>query len=163
VTAFAAITVAALVVWNLPGSKLRTELMRAAEPYATATGLDQNWSVFAPNPYRESFELAADITYADGSRSRWAVPVGSDGIGQYWDFRWGKWAEWTAHQANPDLCPATTTYVANRQVEAGLDPVQVDLVSRRRPNARPGAEPSHGDWEETVICTGRFDSDEAAG
>jgi hypothetical protein len=40
--------------------------------------------------------------------------------------------------------------------------VRVDLVARRRPNAPPGAEPPEGEWQETVICTGRFDPDGAS-
>jgi hypothetical protein len=162
ISAFVAVTVSALVVWNLPDSKLKREGMRLARPYLTATGLDQNWSVFAPNPVRDSFFLSARVTYADGTRGAWTPPGGSAAIGTYWDFRWGKWAEWTLLQSNSDLCPGTATYIANREADAGREPVQVDLVARRRPNERPGAEPSHGAWQETVICTGRFEVNGAA-
>ncbi len=142
-----------MVVWNLPGSKLRAEGMRLAGPYVRAVGLDQNWSVFAPDPYRESFRLYARVTYADGTTGTWSVPEGGDVIGAYWDFRWGKWAEWVIAASHPDLCPGTTTYVANTEADAGRTPVQIDLVRRRRLNHRPGQELSHGSWEETDICT----------
>jgi hypothetical protein len=162
ISGFVAATVGAMVVWNLPDSKLKQEGMRFAQPYVTATGLDQNWSVFAPNPVRDSFYLSARIRYADGTRGTWAPPSGSSAVGTYWDFRWGKWAEWTLLQSNTDLCPGTATYIANREADAGREPVQVDLIARRRQNERPGAEPSHGAWQETVICTGRFEASGAA-
>jgi hypothetical protein len=160
VSVFVTLTVGAMVVWNLPGSKLRTEAMGFAEPYITATGLDQNWSVFAPNPTRDSFRLSAYITYSDGTRGTWAPPSGSAAIGTYWDFRWGKWAEWTLLQSHTDLCPGTATFIANREGEAGRHPVRIDLVSLRRANERPGVQPSHGIWQETVICTGHFGANE---
>jgi hypothetical protein len=153
ISAFVVVTVGAMVVWNLPGSKLRAEGMRLAAPYVRAVGLDQNWSVFAPNPYRETFELYARVSYADGTTRTWPVPEGSDAIGTYWDFRWGKWAEWVIAGSHPDLCRGTATYVANREADEGRDPVQIDLVRRRRANFRPGQEPSYGSWEEADVCT----------
>jgi hypothetical protein len=156
ISVFVAGTVAAMVVWNLPHSKLKTEAMRLTGPYTRATGLDQNWSVFAPNPYRDSFRLTARITYADGTTGRWEVPEGGAAIGAYWDFRWGKWAEWTLNAAHGDLCGGTARYVANLEADEGREPVRVDLVAHRRPNARPGDPPSRDGWTETVFCENRI-------
>ncbi len=107
--------------------------------------------MFAPDPYRDSFVLSARVTFADGKHARWSVPAGGDAIGSYWDFRWGKWAEWTI-AGNAGLCGGTATYVANRLAAAGRAPVEVELLVRRRPNARPGANPSHGAWKESLVC-----------
>jgi hypothetical protein len=161
ISVFVACTVAALVVWNMPGSKLRREAMRLAEPYVTAVGLDQNWSVFAPDPYRDSFRLVVRATYADGTRGTWEVPEGGAALGAYWDFRWGKWAEWTL-TGNVELCRGTALYAANVLAEEGREPVRLDVVARRRPNARPGVEPAHGAWTETTVCTADVAADEGA-
>jgi hypothetical protein len=151
ISLFVVATVAAMVVWNLPSSKLRTEGLRLTGPYVRAVGLDQNWSVFAPDPYRDSFVLSARITYADGTTGTWAVPEGGDAIGAYWDFRWGKWAEWTI-AGHADLCRGTAAYAASRPAGEGRSPVQVELVVRRRPNARPGQDPSQEPWKESMVC-----------
>ena len=150
---FLAATVAAMVVWNMPDSKLRREGMRLAEPYVTATGLDQAWDVFAPDPYRYSFRLLARITYADGSTGTWAPPRGGALIGKYWDYRWVKWSEWTLAGRHPSMCNGTATYIANLEADEGRTPVKIDLVSRTRDNQPPGAAEPHGDWREIVICT----------
>ena len=150
--AFVAVTVAALVVWNLPSSKLRTEALRLTGPYTRAVGLDQNWSVFAPDPYRDSFVLSARVTYADGTHTTWAVPEGGDAVGSYWDFRWGKWAEWTI-AGNPGLCSCTAAYAANLLASEARTPVEVELLVRRRPNARPGGSPTHGAWKTSPVCS----------
>ena len=140
ISVFVAATVGAMVIWNMPSSKLRTEGLRFAGPYVRAAGLDQNWSVFAPNPYRDSFVLSARVTFADGTQA-----TGSAGrrraFGAYWDFRWGKWAEWTI-AGNAGLCRGTAAYAANRLAAERRAPVKVELVVRRRPNARPGQKPS---------------------
>ena len=156
ISVFVAVTVGALVVWNMPGSKLKLEGLRVAGPYVRATGLDQNWAVFAPNPVRDSFYLTARVTYADGTHSRWEAPTGGALVGAYWDFRWGKWSEWTTQQSNPALCPATATWIANREADDGKQPVRVDVLARRRVNQRPGVEPPHAAWQETLDCRVRI-------
>ena len=152
ISTFLVVTVAALVVWNLPSSKLRTEALRLTGPYTRAVGLDQNWSVFAPDPYRDSFFLSARVTFADGSHTTWTVPEGGDPVGTYWDFRWGKWAEWTI-AGNPGLCSGTAAYVANLLASEARTPVEVELFVRRRPNARPGESPPHGAWKTSLVCS----------
>jgi hypothetical protein len=163
ISVFVLITVGSMVVWNLPASKLQREGLRLAGPYVRATGLDQNWAVFAPNPYRGSFELRARLTFADGTQTEWDPPAGGAAIGAYWDFRWGKWVEWTIDRRHRDLCPGTAAYAAAHGAPGDATPVQVDVIARRRPNPPPGADTGAGGWQETVVCATRITESEGGG
>ena len=59
-------------------------------PFVEATGLDQNWGVFAPNPRRQGIELEARIVFADGTRAVWTHPKGDPVIHAYRTVRWRK-------------------------------------------------------------------------
>ncbi len=151
ISVFVAFTVVAMVIWNMPESLLRREGMRIAEPYVTAVGLDQNWSVFAPEPYRESFLLAVRAADADGTRSTWPVPTSGPVLGAYWEFRWGKWSEW-AIAGKSDLCERTAVYAAGQLADEGRRPVRVKVFARRRKNFPAGHDPAHGPWQESLVC-----------
>jgi hypothetical protein len=155
-SAFVIVTVGSLVVWNLPGSKLREEGMRVARPYVYATGLDQNWGVFAPNPRSVTMEMYARVTYADDSHRIWHVPSGGPVLGAYWDFRWRKFVEWATQDANKDLWPLTADFVAREEIDAGRRPVRVELVRRWHDILAPGSNPARGPWREYRFFTARF-------
>ena len=68
---------ASLVAANIPQtSYLQQKLNSIVQPVRDSVGLDQTWSVFAPEPRRETFALDASITYNDGTSEVWAVPTG---------------------------------------------------------------------------------------
>ena len=151
ISIFVAITVGAIMIWNMPRSAIRREGMRFAEPYMTALGLDQNWSVFAPNPHQGKSSFFARVADADGNVHVWRVPEGDALIGAYWDFRWGKWTEWTI-AGRSDLCEGSAIYAAEQVADTGVDPVLVTIVARGRTNFGPGERPSHGPWEQSTVC-----------
>ena len=67
ISVFIVVTVVSVVVWNLPPSEIKNEALAFTGPYVRATGLNQNWGVFAPDPRRHTLELYARVRYADGS------------------------------------------------------------------------------------------------
>src|SRR5919204_146959 len=73
-----------------PGS-LKVRILRVGQPYLYATGLDQYWGLFAPEPRRVSIALHAQVKYADGTTQTWRTPVGGALFGEYWDYHWQKW------------------------------------------------------------------------
>ena len=83
--------------------------MKAAEPFLGATGLDQNWRVFAPDPRQTSLRLEARVRYANGSSAVWRPPTGDDLVGAYWDYRWAKWLENVTQDANREVLEARGT------------------------------------------------------
>ena len=76
ISVFIVVTVVSVVVWNLPPSEIKNEALAFTGPYVRATGLNQNWGVFAPDPRRHTLELYARVRYADGSEEVVALPRG---------------------------------------------------------------------------------------
>jgi len=85
ISVFLLVTLAAIAVPNLPDSKVKSKILTPVGPYLTATGLDQNWSVFAPDSRRAVLTLVARVRYADGSTAEWRIPEGGPLLGVYWD------------------------------------------------------------------------------
>jgi hypothetical protein len=118
--------------------------MSAAEPYLNATGLDQNWRVFAPNPRQTSLRVEARVRYADGSVATWRPPGGGALVGAYWDYRWRKWLENVVQDANREvLWRPAAAFVAREMRRPGHDPRTVTLIrrwQRLRPPGSPGPD-----------------------
>jgi hypothetical protein len=144
INAFLIVTLVAVVITNLPESELRHEALKAAKPYLNGLGLDQVWSVFAPDPRRVSIDLEARVKFKDGTTATWRPPQGGDVLGAYWDYRWRKWMENVIQDANRErLWHATAVYVARQEREGGRVPASVTLVRRwqqLKPPGRPGSD-----------------------
>jgi hypothetical protein len=139
-SAFVVVVLACIVVANLPESHVRREGLRAAGPLLRASGLDQDWRIFAPDPRRASIALEARITYADGSTVRWRPPAGGPLVGAYWDYRWRKWMEHVLFDARAaELWPDVAAFAARQVARPGRRPAHVTLWWTRRPLAAPGA------------------------
>ena len=141
ISALLVITLVSVVVTNHPQSHARRQVLRAAGPYLHATGLDQAWALFAPEPRRASIALEARIEYADGSTGTWRAPVGDDLIGGYWDYHWQKWQEWVLDDDYRPLWRPAAEFVAREEARPGRRPVRVTLVRRTQVNNPPGRGP----------------------
>ena len=146
ISVFLLVTVLALVFWNLPQSELKQQGLRPLAPYVRATGLDQNWGVFAPNPRQQNLELIARVQYADGTRRTWRLPSGNALFGAYWDYRWRKWMEWTTNDAYSHLRDPAAQYILRQERKAGRSPVQVELIRRTSDLTAPGFRPRQLPW-----------------
>jgi hypothetical protein len=148
ISAFLLATLAAIVLANLPESRLRAEGMRAAQPYLTATGLDQDWRVFAPDPRRASIELRARVTYADGQAAVWKPPSGDEVTGASWDYRWLKWVENAIADDRRDvLWRPAAQFVASEMRRPRTPATSVTLIRRWRDLPRPGAAKHDATWK----------------
>jgi hypothetical protein len=140
ISAFLLVTLAAVVVTNLPESRMRHEAMHVAGPYLDATGMDQDWRVFAPEPRRASIDLSARVAYADGHVATWRPPAGGDLLGAAWDYRWLKWVENAMQDARRDvLWKPAALFVADEMARPGTHATSVTLVRRWRDLPPPGA------------------------
>ena len=93
ISGFLLVTLTCLVALNLPQSRLRQTLDQVEAPYSQALGIDQSWSLFAPDPRTVIVEPGARVMFADGSTALWpGVPVGGPGLDEYRTSRWQKWA-----------------------------------------------------------------------
>ena len=152
---------AGVLVWNLPGSELRRVAIPVVQPYVELAGLDQNWSIFAPDPRRLTIELLARIDLADGTRLEWRPPSGGRVLSVYRTYRWRKWVEWARADDHMPLWAPAARYV-ERLIEAGgRDVVGVELVRRWHDSPAPGSgQPWPGTWNEFTYYV--LDADPAA-
>jgi hypothetical protein len=146
ISAFVVITLVVIVAANLPASELKTKLTRVAGPYTDATGLNQVWGVFAPDPRRQVLLVEARIEYADGSTEVWRPPRGPPFPNSYRDVRWRKWVE-----VVPLALPQTALWLARSHTHDGRVPTHVEIVQRRYKLLPPGNGPDRTPWETRVL------------
>lgn len=117
-----------IFTWNLPPSELARTTQPPFQGVMYATGLDQNWSVFAPDPPRAELEFQARILYDDGTERTWEVPTGGSLFGAYWDYRWLKWGEFVSAGVDARLWLPAAQWIARQETDAGRHPMTVTLV-----------------------------------
>ena len=90
-----ALIVLIAVVSNLPaGSALKQSLEPVLTPIAMATGLEQYWSMYAPNPPQRLEELEVHVLMADGADRVWTLPLDqAPVVGVAVSHRWRKLRE----------------------------------------------------------------------
>ncbi len=145
-------TLVAIVAINLPESELRRQLLRPGQPFLNAIGVDQNWSLFAPDPRRVVIDVSATIVFDDGKTVQWSFPHEGALIGTYRDYRWRKWGENLINPANAAILwrPAAL-WAAAQNARPGHATTGVSLVERFAALAPPGVEPSVGPTEQRVF------------
>jgi hypothetical protein len=136
--------VGAIVAINLPDSQLKIDAGKVARPFVDATGLDQNWGIFA-DPRTVSAYVEAHVDFADGSTKVVGIPA-SSGLSAYADYRWQKYEEVIRPDDGKALWPAYAQYVANKVRKAGHEPVKVSLVRRFSETRPPGPGPERDPW-----------------
>jgi hypothetical protein len=131
---------AAVIAVNLPASRLREAALGPGAPVLRATGLDQNWEIFAPDPRSRAIALEARVTFADGTAAQWRPPEGGPLVGAYWDYRWRKWLEQVlVHPAGRRLWKSAALFIARDAARNGRRPTSVTLTAIGRQLAPPGA------------------------
>ncbi len=150
---FLALTVTALVVWNFPGSAIRTGSLPVVERYIGATGLTQAWNLFAPDPTEATSELMARIEYLDGTSVQWEPPQGGDVVGGYRDYHWAVFADRLGSEGWKYLREPFARWLARTHSQAERRPVRVELITRSRRNLPPGTDGPPPAWEETRLFT----------
>jgi hypothetical protein len=150
ISALIAVVLAAIVIANLPHSALERDGNRAARPFLLATGLDQDWSVFAPDPRSQVIDLEATVVFPGGTGELWRVPAGGPFVGAYWDYRWRKLEENLIADVHSDLWQGFATWVAGQRVRSVV-PSRVDLIRRFYDLYPPGRNPAHSPWRSVAF------------
>jgi hypothetical protein len=131
ISAFLVLTLLTVLAANLPDSRLKSLLNSAVHTYLYGVGLDQSWTVFAPEPRRETIHVTATVTYEDGSKATWSVPKWDPVIGAYADYRWLKWAEYVIlPEQSVNLAQPAALYVAREKASSTRRPTRVELQNR---------------------------------
>jgi hypothetical protein len=126
------------VVSNMPGGEIQRLLMPVVKPIAVATGLDQHWSMFAPNPPLRLNDLEVHVTLADGRHRVWTPPQ-SDGrvMGVASSHRWRKLKETLVTDA--EVRPEFAHWVMGELTEPDERAVRVQIILRTEDLPPPGA------------------------
>jgi hypothetical protein len=156
ISAFLIVTLVTILTANLPASRLQDLLLRADHPYLYGVALDQNWGVFSPDPRRETIDISARVTFADGSHVTWHVPRRNAVIGEYSDYRWLKWPEYVVQPAYETLWRPAALYVARKYATSTHRPIRVELMNRwyeLQPPGRAKTQPliSHRTFYTTQV------------
>jgi hypothetical protein len=75
---------ATAVLSSVPNSTLKAVAAPVLSPVARATGLDQNWGMFAPNPPRTFSVLEVHVIMSDGQDKVWLISEDPSMPGLYW-------------------------------------------------------------------------------
>lgn len=138
ISGFAVVIVITMVALNMPRARITQEVARVATPIAISTGVDGNWSVFAPDPRRTSVGLTAKVEYSDGSSARWDLPKGGALFGQYRDYRWLKWMEVVIQDPFRGIWNNAAQYIARDMRQSSKTVSRVTLTRHERNLGGPG-------------------------
>lgn len=158
ISTFLVVTLAAVTLANLPDSQVRRTLLVVGQPYLNATGLDQNWGVFAPDGRRFVVDLVAHVRYDDGTTATWRPPRGGPFLGTYWDYRWRKWAEnlMTLGGVGGVIRTPAAMWIAREMTRPGRSPRHITLTTRFYSLYPPGDPRARGPWTETTAYEVEF-------
>ena len=141
----------------LNGQGLLTALREKLAVYASAIGLRQDWSMFAPNPLRQNTYIDAEITYRDGRKHIWTFPQMQE-LGyaeRYAKQRYRKFANenlWVKERSA--LWPDAARYIARLNGDASNPPRIVKLVHYWcviPSPPPPGEAPQSETWQRDVF------------
>lgn len=113
------------VVWSSPDSAFRRTAIPPVEPIALASGLDQSWYMFAPDPYRQLETVEVLVTTADGDEHVWTFPHGN----VFTQFSWYHWHKLKEQSVkNPGIRADITRWAAGQMVEPAEYPVRIAMI-----------------------------------
>jgi hypothetical protein len=111
---------------NMPGSEIQRLLVPVVKPIAVATGLDQQWAMFAPNPPRRIKYLEVRVVLADGNHRVWTPPVSGGLAGAVSSHRWRKLSETLLTEK--EVRPQLARWVVREVTEPDERAVRVQIV-----------------------------------
>jgi hypothetical protein len=124
------------VAWNLPDSYLKRSLVETLRPIAESTGLQQKWSMYAPDPISVLETLEVRVTIAGGDRRTWTFHRGDPVIGSFRWYHWQKLKEQLIR--NRDAVPEFAQWAVREVTAPGDHPEHVEVLVRSEPLRPPG-------------------------
>lgn len=114
------------VAWNLPASYLKRSLIEPLRPVAESTGLQQKWSMYAPDPLsaRETVEVRVTMT-GQGDKT-WTFQPGDPVIGSFRWYHWQKLKEQLIRK--PEATPEFARWVVSELTAPGDRPEHVEVL-----------------------------------
>jgi len=126
------------VVWNLPDSEVRRSAIPTLTPLAAPTGLEQVWSMYAPDPIQRTEILEVHVTMADGSDRLWSFERGDYVGGPLFWYHWQKFKEQAIRQ--PGTRAGLADWVVHQLTGPDEHAVRVEVVFRAIDLVPPGRQ-----------------------
>ena len=138
VTISALVTAAVLiaVVWNLPDSAIRRSVVPTLRPAAAPFGLEQVWSMYAPEPIQRLEVVEVHVLMADGEDRLWTVDRESSPGGPISWHLWYKFKEQVIRQES--IRAGLAEWVVHKLTRPGEHPVRVEIIARTTDLDPPG-------------------------
>ncbi len=124
------------VVWSLPDAEFKRRLAPVLQPVASATGLEQDWRIYAPEPLRRLEFVAVRVTMADGIQRVWTNPRGDRVVGAFAWYRWQKLKENLVRQ--PAIRAGVAHWVVRRLTGRSERAARVQMILRTELLPAPG-------------------------
>jgi len=124
------------VVWNLPDSEVKRSAQPALRPLAVASGTEQVWQMYAPDPIKRTEILEVHVTMADGSDRVWSFSKGDRFLGPFHWYHWQKLKEQAIRQ--PDIRAGLAMWVVRHVTTSGERPVRVEMILHTTDLLPPG-------------------------
>ena len=125
------------VVWNMPDSAIKRAVQPGLAPIAMGTGLEQWWSMYAPDPPQRLENLEVHVTMADGTDRMWTLPLSDDRvIGIVFSHRWRKLKE--SLESEPEIRADLAHWVVRQLTEPAEQPDRVYMFLRTEVLPPPG-------------------------
>lgn len=124
------------IAWNLPTSEIKNRLVLVLRPVATATGTDQVWQMYAPNPVRRLEVVEVHVTTADAGDRVWALQRGDLVIGPFTWYRWQKLKEQLVRK--PAIRAEFARWVVRELAPPPAQPTFVEMTLRTTDMPPPG-------------------------
>jgi hypothetical protein len=136
------------VVWSLPNAEIKRRLAPPLQPLAVATGLEQDWRMYAPEPLARTEFVEVRVTMTDGRQRVWTTPGGGRVVGPF------VWYHWQKLKENLVRIPAIRADLAHwviRQVTGSSErAARVQMVLRSESLPAPGTD-SAGAADEEIL------------
>ncbi|WP_185976272.1 hypothetical protein [Mycolicibacterium sp. 018/SC-01/001] len=125
------------IVWNLPASHLRERLVEPLQPIAESTGLQQKWSMYAPDPISVVETLEVRVEMAEGGVRTWTSERTHPAISSLQWYHWQKLKEQLIR--NNAAMPDFVRWVVGELTSPGERPVRATVLVHREALQAPGA------------------------
>jgi hypothetical protein len=156
ISALVCVVVLIGVVWNLPDSEVKRTLTPTLTPIAEATGLNQVWTMYAPEPISQLETVRVHVTMADGADRVWTIHKGDLVIGPFAWYRWQKLKEQTIRDR--DSRAGIAHWVVRELTNPSEHPIRVQMAFRTEDLPPPGTDGPRTTHVETLYnedLTGR--------
>ena len=126
------------VVWSMPDAAIKRLVTPGLQPVATATGLEQDWRMYAPEPLQQVEYLEVRVTMADGVQRVWTIPHGDRVIGAFGWYRWQKLKENVVRE--PGIQAGLAHWVVRQLTRSSERAARVQMTLRAESIPAPGTD-----------------------